>query len=1561
MFVVYPYSREGHINYGYTLVFPAGEPAIAAGSGVVASVVNRLPDWQYTEPSDHQTRQSFEVIIDHGHEVFSVISGLQSVAVVRGEVVQRGQVVGLPVTTEVFFGLRWLQKFYDPASINRHFTVQNRNEVAGQGNRVRFAPDKILRDLSGGFIKVLFGTVGFFVDKLNRPTPLLINVDFNGSGSKTGPAATGRSPDDFWNVFAPMVYTDPAMYYGNACGEPEELPSVSQVTISPDSVIGSGVVTGTVFLSRPAPAGGMGVALHSNSVLAAVPAGVVVPEGATSVDFPITTSPVGTDTTVNITAILNALTQTATLTITPPVLVGVMANPSVVTGGGTSTGTVFLGTPAPAGGIVVSLSSDLAAATVPATVTVPEGATSANFAITTTVVLTDTVAFITATLGSVSQTATLSLVPVTVVSEITFDPASVIGGESSTGTILLNRPAALGGLVVVLSSDSASATVPPTVTVPENSATVNFVVNTTAVAVDTNIGITGTLNAFSKTSTLMVTAPVLFGVTINPASVVGGVNATGTVLLDTPAPVGGIVVSLSSDSVYAFVPPEVTVLENATSANFIVETTAVGVNTNAIITATLNAVSKTATLLVTAPVLTSVTVNPASLVGGGTSVGTVFLSTPSPAGGVSVALSDNSASVTVPVSVLVPAGATQASFAIETVAVGVNTSVIITGTLNAVNKTATLTVTAPVLTDVTVNPNSVIGGASSTGTVFLSSAAPAGGVVVALSDNSVSATVPASVTVPGGATSATFAVTTIAVTSNTVVFITATFNSIVKTAALAIASFEYHATGFQGDVRLERNGALTGAVDTKQFTFSTWFKKTDNDGLADILFFGDMTTNPFVIQFNSDNTILCTVRNASGTVICQLKSTVAFPKTESFWFHLFVSANLANPADSKLFIDGVPSHTQLVFVNENIPWTFTGTGADWAIGMALDGSLPLHAKLCEFWFSTTYIASPAAFRDSATPAGPADLGPTGSVPGVTPLIYLKNPAATFQVNSGTGGNFTVMAGTPVNEDGDLPPSPPPALQAIIVPASAPGGSIPVGTVVLTRAAPAGGAVVEMSSNSDWVTVGAVTVPAGATSANFFIVTFPTPVDISVVLTGTYNAVQTATFTLTAPVLFGVTLNPVSAIGGTNPKGTVTLNSDAPEGGTVVSLSSDSSSVIVPATVTVPEGVSSVEFTITTLPVGANIIANITAVAGSVSQSAILNVTTTALARNSTTGLWHRIFANSLDGKVYFDIEQTPTTTTAGEFAPIFLRHDVSGQYHQINAENYVDGSVTSVIWSLNQTGVAGPKLDAYVRHEVTGQLHSFRCLTQDTIITPYVDPISVSMATTAYAQNSTTGRWHRIFANSLDGKVYFDIEQGSSAGVFVPIFLLHDASGQYHQLNAANLVESGQTTVVWDLNQTGVAGPKPAVQVRHEVTGQLHDLRCLTLDTFVLPYINPLPPNAVTAVFALNSTTGLWHKIFANSVDGLVYFDIEQTNTAGSFSPVFLLQSGTGLYHQLNAKNFVDGAVTTVVWDLNQTGVAGPKPPVYATHAVNGRLYELRCLVLDAVVVPRINQVGITP
>lgn len=94
-------------------------------------------------------------------------------------------------------------------------------------------------------------------------------------------------------------------------------------------------------------------------------------------------------------------------------------DPSTVAAGSASVGTVSLNIPAPARGAGVSLSSSSSAVTVPPSVVVPEGQTSATFNATTAPVSSDTVAVITAALGGTTASANLNLTPASTCSATT--------------------------------------------------------------------------------------------------------------------------------------------------------------------------------------------------------------------------------------------------------------------------------------------------------------------------------------------------------------------------------------------------------------------------------------------------------------------------------------------------------------------------------------------------------------------------------------------------------------------------------------------------------------------------------------------------------------------------------------------------------------------------------------------------------------------------------------------------------------------------------------------------------------------------------------------------------------------------------------------------------------------------------------------------------------------------------------------------------------------------------------------------------------------------------------
>jgi hypothetical protein len=94
-------------------------------------------------------------------------------------------------------------------------------------------------------------------------------------------------------------------------------------------------------------------------------------------------------------------------------------------------------------------------------------------------------------------------------------------------------------------------------------------------------------------------------VSLSASEVESQAQPQGTVTLTSAAPVGGVIVALSSDSTAAQVPASVTVAGGASTASFTVLTSTVAAATRATITATLSGVTRSTALTVMPPPLTA--------------------------------------------------------------------------------------------------------------------------------------------------------------------------------------------------------------------------------------------------------------------------------------------------------------------------------------------------------------------------------------------------------------------------------------------------------------------------------------------------------------------------------------------------------------------------------------------------------------------------------------------------------------------------------------------------------------------------------------------------------------------------------------------------------------------------------------------------------------------------------------------------------------------------------------------------------------------------------------------
>lgn len=285
---------------------------------------------------------------------------------------------------------------------------------------------------------------------------------------------------------------------------------------------------------------------------------------------------------------------------------------------------------------------------------------------------------------------------------VSVSPASVTGGSPATGTVIVAGLLS-GTATVALTSSSPAVSVPELVPVTQGTGTSaavqpgftpalarkSFAITTSAVTVPTTATITATYSGVSKTTTLTVTPapPVLTSIVVSPATATlttGGTQAFTAVAKDQNG------TALAAQPPFTWTSTGVGII---TSAGVYSAGTTAGTAT---VRAASGTVSGTATVTVnvapTVPAyLSNLTLGSTTVIGGGTVIGTVTLSSPAPAD-VVVALQSSNGAATVPLNRTISAGATQTNFNITTNSVSAGTPVTLTGAYNGWTQSANLTV-----------------------------------------------------------------------------------------------------------------------------------------------------------------------------------------------------------------------------------------------------------------------------------------------------------------------------------------------------------------------------------------------------------------------------------------------------------------------------------------------------------------------------------------------------------------------------------------------------------------------------------------------------------------------------------------------------------------------------------------------------------------------------------------------------------------------------------------------------------------------------------------------------
>jgi hypothetical protein len=212
--------------------------------------------------------------------------------------------------------------------------------------------------------------------------------------------------------FILATFSPVAMYSENEIEQLQAGAGLISMSVSPTTLTGGTTATAVINLRRGSAASRVIIHLSSsNEAVVTVPAQVAIMPRQSSATFAVTTRPTSVATAVTIAASLSIHTITSKITVAPPVLAAISFNQSSVTAPGSVTGTISLTGIAPAKGVVVSLSTDRTAATVPASIQVASGSAQQIFTVTTKPVATATNVTISASSGAVTKSAQLAVTP----------------------------------------------------------------------------------------------------------------------------------------------------------------------------------------------------------------------------------------------------------------------------------------------------------------------------------------------------------------------------------------------------------------------------------------------------------------------------------------------------------------------------------------------------------------------------------------------------------------------------------------------------------------------------------------------------------------------------------------------------------------------------------------------------------------------------------------------------------------------------------------------------------------------------------------------------------------------------------------------------------------------------------------------------------------------------------------------------------------------------------------------------------------------------------------------
>lgn len=221
--------------------------------------------------------------------------------------------------------------------------------------------------------------------------------------------------------------------------------------------------------------------------------------------------------------------------------------------------------------------------------------------------------------------------------------------------------------------------------------------------------------------------------------------------------------------------------------------------------------------------------------------------------------------------------------------------------------------------------------------------------------------------------------------------------------AIMAGGFQPIAVDFNGASNATRTSDFTGLSDSSTGIFMCWVR---NDTTSNKIVITNGGGGGFAVALDTTIGISLSASAASINITSSALSTGTWYQILAAWNTNFTSGNRI----FQLYINDVANGT--VSGDSGGAFQVDYTSGAWAVGSGTSGGQYYDGCMAEMYFA------PGQYLDISVSANrrkfigvdgrPVFLGTTGSLPtGVAPILYLRNPPASFGTNSGTGGDLLV--------------------------------------------------------------------------------------------------------------------------------------------------------------------------------------------------------------------------------------------------------------------------------------------------------------------------------------------------------------------------------------------------------------------------------------------------------------------------------------------------------------------------------------------------------------------------